>query len=67
MACFGFLGNICSCLSLYADAKNAVSKLCPCFRKKEEPPLLKEETYRIKFLGSTIISFERIEENLSKE
>jgi hypothetical protein len=38
-------GNICSCLSLYADFKNAVQKLCPCiFRSKEaEPPLIHEE------------------------
>ena len=67
MACFGFLGNIRSCLSLQADAKNAVSNLCPRFKNKEEPPLLKEETYRIKFLGSTIISFGRIEEHISQD
>ena len=67
MACFGFLCNICSCLSLYADAKNAVSKLCPCFRKKEEPPKFREETYKITFLGTTLVKFEKIEENISQD
>ena len=34
-------------------------------KTKEEPPKFKEETYKIVFLGSTVIKFEKIEENIS--
>ena len=35
--------NFCTLLSCLGDAKNAITKLFPCMRKKEEePPLLKE-------------------------
>jgi hypothetical protein len=68
MAClFGALGNICSCLSLYGDCKNAAEKLLPCMRKKEEPPKFREETYKITFLGTTLVKFEKIEENISQD
>ena len=66
MAClFAAFGNLCSCLSFYADTKNAVEKRCPCMSKKEEPPKFKEETYKIVFLGTTVIKFEKLEENIS--
>ena len=70
MAClFGAISNICSCLSLYGDCKNAAEKLLPCMRKKKEPqpPKLKEETYKITFLGTTLVKFEKIEENISQD
>ena len=68
MAClFGALGNICSCLSLYGDCKNAAEKLLPCMRKKEQPPKYREETYKITFLDHTIIKFERVTENISQD
>jgi hypothetical protein len=54
------------CLSCYADFKNFVEKVCPCMKKKEEPPKYKEETYKIVFLGrTTVVKFEKIEENIS--
>ena len=64
MEYLGCCGNICSCLSLYADFKNFVEKVVPCMKKKEEPRY-KEETYKIVFLGSTVVKFEKIEENIS--
>ena len=69
MAClFSALGNICSCLSLYGDCKNAAEKLLPCMRKKEpQPPKLKEETYKITFLYHTIVKFEQVKENISQD
>ena len=59
MEYLGCFSNICSCLSLYADFKNAVQKLCPCiFRSKEpEPPLIHEEVKKIKFFGRTVVEF----------
>ena len=64
----GCFGNICSCLSFYADFKNAVQKLCPCiFRSKEaEPPLIHEEVKK-KFFGRTVVESNTIEENISQE
>ena len=53
-------GNLCAFLSCYADTKNAITKLLPCFRKKE--PVYKEEVFKIKFLDNTIVSLERISE-----
>ena len=35
MSClFSTCGNLCAFFSCYADAKNAITKLLPCFRKK---------------------------------
>jgi hypothetical protein len=69
MAClFGALSNICSCLSLYGDCKNAAEKLLPCMRKKNHNHLnYREETYKITFLDHTIVKFEKIEENISQD
>ena len=61
----GCCGNICSSLSCYADSQSFVEKVCPCMRKKEQPPKFKEETYKITFLGTTVIKFEKLEENIS--
>ena len=61
----GCCGNICSLLSCLGDTRNAISKLFPCMRKKEEPPKYKEETYKIVFLDRTIVRFEKFEENIS--
>ena len=55
MEYFGCCGNICSLLSCYVD-----------FRKKEDPPKYKEETYKVVFLGRSIIRFDKIEENSSE-
>ena len=65
----GCFGNICSCLSFYADFKNAVEKLCPCiFRNKEaEPPLIHEEKKNIKLFGKTVVESNTIEENISQD
>ena len=61
MSClFSACGNLCACLSCYADAKYAIIKLCPCFRRKEPELTYKEEVFKIKFLNNTIVSFERI-------
>jgi hypothetical protein len=67
MEYLGCCGNICSLLSCYADFKNFVEKVCPCMRKKEQPPKFKEETYKITFLGTTLVKFEKIEENISQD
>ena len=48
MEYLGCCGNICSLLSCYADFKNLVEKVCPCMRKKEELPLVHEETNKTK-------------------
>ena len=39
--------------------KTLLKKVCPCMRKKEEPPKFKEETYKIVFLGTTVVKFEK--------
>ena len=58
-------GNICSLLSCYADCKNFVEKVCPCMKKREQPPLIHEETKKIKFLGTTVVELNSVEENIS--
>ena len=63
----GCFGNICSCLSLYADFKNFVSKVCPCMREKTEPPLIHEEKRKIRLFGRTVVELNTIEENISQE
>ena len=63
----GCCGNICSCLSLYADFKNFLEKVCPCMKKKEGPPLVHEERKKIKFFGRTFVEVNNIEENISKD
>ena len=64
----GCFGNIRSCLSCYADFKNAVEKLCPCiFRSREpEPPLIHEEKKNIELFGRTVVELNTIEGNTSQ-
>ena len=67
MACiFAALGNICSCLSLYGDCKNAAEKLLTCMRKRATRKF-REKTYKITFLDHTIVKFEKLCENISQD
>ena len=63
MDCLTYCANFCSLLSCVGDVRNAVAKLCPCLRKEKPEPEYHEETFKIVFLGKTILRFERIEEN----
>ena len=60
MECCTYCFNFCTLLSCLGDSRDAISKLFPCMRKKEEPPKFKEETYKVTFLGHTILDFEKI-------
>ena len=67
MECCTYFFNFCTLLSCLGDAKNAITKLFPCMRKKEPQSTFREETYKITFLDHTIIKFERITENISQD
>ena len=63
MDCLTYCANFCSLMSCVGDVRNAVAKLCPCFREKKPPePEYHEEVVKIVFLDKTIIKFERVVE-----
>ena len=58
--CFEIFG----CLSCLANVRNAYvnlfKKICPCCHKKKKEVDAFEETFKIKFLDNTILSFEKV-------
>ena len=63
---FQSCSGLCNCLSCLADVKNVYEKLivkiCLCCKRKEIEP--HEIEYKVKLFGNTIVSFEKIVDDL---